>query len=158
MAVRSDKLVREFLTQIDILADWLRPTRRSQDAGAAECSAGELRVLVALSRNAPLTMSELAATLAIPFSTLTRMIDRLVAKGLLKRGKIQADGRVVKVDFSARGRKINRYVVQSRTAVARQILKTLLPAEREGLVKSLARMAIECENDANPPPVLRSRG
>ena len=81
----SDKQVGQFIDLMDIVADRLRPVRRPQDLDQPECSQQELKALAALGQRQTLTMSELAATLKVPLSTATRMIDKLVVKNLVER-------------------------------------------------------------------------
>jgi len=100
----------------------------------------ELRVLSALGHKEPVNMTDLAASLDIPLSTATRAIDKLVAKRLVERRGVVTDRRIVQIAFSSRGREINRFVMRSRLATARALLRTLSPGERNSLVKALARL------------------
>ena len=136
-----NRLVRQFVAQIDRLSERLTPIRRPQDAQEPECSRTELRLLAALGRKEPVAMSDLAGGLGVPLSTVTRTVDKLVAKGLVERGGVRSDRRIVQVGFSRRGREINRFVARSRCAVARSLLRKLSPAARANLVKRLALLA-----------------
>jgi DNA-binding MarR family transcriptional regulator len=53
-------------------------------------------------------MSELAARVMIPPSTLTRRLDRLVANGLVERNRLEADSRVLLACLTKAGRRAVR--------------------------------------------------
>ncbi|HLF12407.1 MAG TPA: MarR family transcriptional regulator [Gammaproteobacteria bacterium] len=135
-----DQDLRAFLSHVDALTDRLQPKRRPRDAGAPECSLRELRALTALGRHGRLTMSVLAGLLDVPLSTATRIVERLVAKGLVERGQSGRDRRIVEVGFGQRGRRINQYVEESRRAEAESMLGALSASERATLLRQLARL------------------
>jgi DNA-binding MarR family transcriptional regulator len=82
-------------------------------------------------------MSDLAAALAVPLSTATRIVDHLVEKRLVERKRSPQDRRVVTIHFSRRGRTIHQYVFSARTSLAAQLLSALAPAHRAALLKHL---------------------
>ena len=51
-------------------------------------------------------MTHLAESLGVPLSTATHTVDRLVAKGLVERNRSEEDRRVVEVQMSEYGRKL----------------------------------------------------
>jgi len=125
---------------IDTLCELLTPTRRPQDRDEPECSRTELRILAALGRMQPLTMTALAGALRIPLSTATRAVDKLVAKRFVERGRSPRDRRLVHVVFSPRGRRINLYVSRTRAALASKLLGRLGSAELARMVALLTRL------------------
>lgn len=129
-----------FLSHVDALAERLVPKRRPRDAGAPECSPRELRALRALGRHGTLTMTALAKGLDVPLSTATRIVEGLCAKGLVERRRSKRDRRVVEIRFGQRGKRINRYVEESRRAEAHALLLSLPERERSRLVRQLARL------------------
>jgi DNA-binding MarR family transcriptional regulator len=147
-AAKLGHQVREFVAQIDLLADRLTPLRRPQDVDEPECSRTELRLLSVLARKGPLTMTELASSLSIHLSSATRAIDKLVSKGLVKRNRVAMDRRVVQVGFSRRGKEINGFVVRQRAVAAQRMLAALKPRERELLIRVLSRLAGASETSA----------
>ncbi|HEY4364365.1 MAG TPA: MarR family transcriptional regulator [Bryobacteraceae bacterium] len=129
--------VRDFVVALDALAERLTPARRAEDSGVPECSLTELRALAVLGRRRPMIMSDLAGEMKTTVSTATRTIDKLVAKGLVERKRVKTDRRVVRVDFSARGKEIHAYVTETRLAGARAMLGKLSPASRWIFLKRL---------------------
>src|SRR5262249_4598666 len=69
----------------------------AQPPTEVEMSPQDGRALWTLGRG-PVTMSELAERLNVPLSTATRMVERLIAKNLAVRTRIEDDRRVVRVE------------------------------------------------------------
>lgn len=125
---------------MDALAERLSPKRRPQDRGQPECSVQELRALTAIARHGVLTMSELATILKVQLPTATHTVGKLVKKNLVERRRESPDRRVVRVGFSRRGLRINRWVAEAREAEARRLLGALPPRGRRELIASFRRM------------------
>ena len=91
-----------------------------------------------------LTMSELAAILKVPLSTATHMIDKLVVKNLVERRHVKHDRRIVQVAFSKKGKRIHRFVLESRRfAAGRAMLAALSPKDRGILLQRISKMVPE---------------
>src|SRR5271165_1385816 len=69
-----------------------------------ELSPQDGRALVTLSGRGPITMTDFSELLGVPLSTATRMVERLIEKGLAIRSRIEDDRRVVRVDLSEEGK------------------------------------------------------
>jgi DNA-binding MarR family transcriptional regulator len=136
-----DRQADALIAHLDVLAERLRVPKRARDASAPECSGQELFALNVLGRQGDLTMSDLAAALRVPLSTSTRIVDRLVDKGLVARKQVTADRRIVHVAFSARGRRINAFVAASRRSTAAAMLQALPPRQRAALLAGLAKLS-----------------
>jgi DNA-binding MarR family transcriptional regulator len=67
-------------------------------------------------------MADLAGALDVAPSTAGRMCDRLVRKGLIRRHRVRADRRAVKVSITEAG----RHVVDEATARRRALLAGIL--------------------------------
>ncbi len=67
-----------------------------------------VRVLFRLLAKDHLTVNELARLTGIETSTLSRLLDRMSAKGLLKRTRDAVDKRSVLVSLTVKGRKLAR--------------------------------------------------
>ena len=132
--------ISSFLSHVDALAERLTPKRRPQDAEAPECSPRELRAVSAIGRHDHLTMTALANMLDVPLSTATRIVEKLVDQGLVERRQSKHDRRVTEVRFGQRGRRINRYVEESRRAEAHAMLRDLPERERTRLLRQLSRL------------------
>jgi DNA-binding MarR family transcriptional regulator len=79
----------------------------SADALVAEhLSIAMWRVLVALSNNGELRQIDLAEMTSIDVSTLSRLVTRLVSRGLVTRQRSKTNSREVVVQLSAKGRTV----------------------------------------------------
>lgn len=66
----------------------------------------ELLALMISDKHQSVTMSSLAQGMSVPMSTATGVVDRLVKKGLLERGRSEEDRRVVTVSLTESGREV----------------------------------------------------
>ena len=78
-----------------------------QALAKARVSYAQASVLIALSRaGAPLPLSRLARTLVQEAQSITSLVDRLEARGLVRRVPDQRDRRVIKVSLTADGERL----------------------------------------------------
>jgi DNA-binding MarR family transcriptional regulator len=100
-----------------------------------------VRVLFRLLARDPLTVNELARLTGIETSTLSRLLDRMTDKGLLRRSRDDNDKRSVLVSLTTKGRKLAQ---QHRPVYYKDYDKLLLAgfSAEEGAVfrKALMRM------------------
>lgn len=94
--------------------------------------------------------TELAQELGVDPSAMTRMLDRLEAKGLLVRERSQADRRVVRVQLTEAGLKIAQTFPELLARTLNHHLRDF-SAEEVALFKGLLRRAIE--NGKTPLPM-----
>ena len=136
---QPDQVVR-FMRAIDRLTDTLAPEGRPD---APEVSSRELQALRAIGwaerDERRLRMSDLAATMRVPLSTASRVVDRLVRKKLVSRDG-GTDGRTVHVRFSPHGMKVGRCLMQWRITTAQDRLRTLSAPERRALLAALEHL------------------
>ncbi len=121
--------------------------------GVAARSLGELpddvtlpqfRALVVLSNGEPLAMGALATELGLHPSTATRLVDRLVERGLVQRLRARrddADRRQSLVTLTDAGRDVVRDVTVRRVADLRRILGRLSPEDRRSVAEAMQRFA-----------------
>lgn len=133
---QSGELVQYFET----LFRRLTMPRKTDDAPDLECSREEWRALIHLGSVERITMSRLAEDLGLPLSTATHTIDRLVAKGIVTRTRSQQDRRVVMVEMSAAGKKMQENFKNKRNVMARSWLEPLSPGEREIFLELMAKI------------------
>jgi DNA-binding MarR family transcriptional regulator len=82
----------------------LRLLRREDDAGGI--SAPRLSALSVLVFGGPLTVGELASAEQVRPPTMTRLVQALAAEGLVTRETDPADGRVIRVRATAKGKRL----------------------------------------------------
>jgi DNA-binding MarR family transcriptional regulator len=132
-------------TAPDTVVDAVLRASRALVAVAARSLAGvdhdvtlpQYRALVVLASRGPQSPGELALALGVHASTVTRMCDRLVAKGLVHRATSAADRRAVELRLTARGRRLVDSVTASRRDEIARIVARVPVAQRRAMVRAL---------------------
>jgi DNA-binding MarR family transcriptional regulator len=137
-AVSGDDVVDAVLAASRVL---LAVAARSVAGAGSDVTLPQYRALVVLASRGPQSLVELAAVLDVNPSTGTRMCDRLVRKSLIRRYRVAADRRTVRVSLTAAGAQLVRDVTSRRRAEIRQILKRLPKAQRSTVVNALHAFA-----------------
>lgn len=97
----------------------------------------QARVLGVLADGKGHPMSELAAQVLVEASTLTKMIDRMVAQSLVNRVPDPTDRRRILIFASRRGQALHRRIQGIATAQQKRILGRLKPADATRLAALL---------------------
>jgi DNA-binding MarR family transcriptional regulator len=108
-----------------------------------QIEAWEYDVMAALRRSGPpyeLTAGELLAALMITSGAVTNRIDRMEARGLVRRVKAPHDGRIVRVQLTAAGRAVIDGATPAHLDNEREILRYLSPAETLQLERLLRKV------------------
>src|SRR4051812_41175800 len=112
-------------------------------AGISEdVSLPQYRVLVLLDGRGPLAMSDLASSLDVNPSTVTRVCDLLVEKKLIRRKQAPNNRRMVCAELSARGRRLVEQVMTHREALIDDALAKMPPEAQRRLGRGLAEFAV----------------
>ena len=90
-----------------------------------------------------LRMSDLAQQIGLSESSVTRMVDRLAAGGLVERGTSPTDRRCVTAGLTKQGRATLQRIRTARREFLQEILVPLPPDERAELVRLFGRVAEE---------------
>jgi DNA-binding MarR family transcriptional regulator len=114
---------------------------RSLAAAGDEVTLPQYRALVVLAANGPQGTAELAATLAVNPSTATRMCDRLVRKGLVRRHRQAGDRRSVRIALTAAGRDLVAEVTRQRRAELARLLGALPTDQHEPVIAAFRAFA-----------------
>lgn len=131
---------------LDVITDALLTASRLLMAVSAR-SIGEVdetitipqfRTLVILSNRGPVNLATLAGLLGVQPSATGRMVDRLVAAGLIDRLPHPTSRRELLAALTKRGREVVRQVTAHRRAEIAAIVEKMPPPERHGLVRALA--------------------
>jgi DNA-binding MarR family transcriptional regulator len=115
-------------------------------AQADALSQGESHILALLATSSPLTVGDLHKGLAHKRSTLTSILNRLVARGLVTREVGESDRRTFVVATTARGRRVARGVYRQLLDLERAVAARVSDADRAGFARVVA--AIEAEAHA----------
>jgi len=114
---------------------------RSLAAAGDEVTLPQYRALVVLAARGPQGTAELAAALAVTPSTVTRLCDRLVRKGLVRRHRQAGDRRAVRIALTGAGRDLVAEVTRRRRAELARLLGALPPDQHEPVIAALRAFA-----------------
>jgi len=118
-----------------------------EDRNMTEVSVGFIGVLFTLYEKDARTITELCETVALEKSTMTGLLDRMEAAGLLKRNPDRDDRRVSRIMLTTRGAKIEnnlkevveqayqqltRGISQENLETARHVMEKIIENARNG--------------------------
>jgi DNA-binding MarR family transcriptional regulator len=99
----------------------------------------QFRALVILTTRGPITSAELSELLGTAPSSVTRLCDRLLAKGLIGRAEDPTDRRNRLLELTPAGRRLVDDVTDARRSEIRLIVEALSTQDRARLISSLDR-------------------
>lgn len=105
----------------------------------------QLKLLTVLRLDGPSGGRELAGRLGVSMPTISGMVDRLVARGLVERGVATTDRRVRPVALSAAGEEVLREVERHGQAFNRDLLADLDLEDLRALVRGVCAVAAAAE-------------
>lgn len=97
----------------------------------------QFRMLVVLDGRGPLSLSGLAGELGVQPSTAMRMIDRLVAAGMVARGVSAEDRRTSVISLTKAGRRIVNEATARRRQEIAHIVNGMPAGQRRHLIEAL---------------------
>lgn len=115
----------------------------------AECGAQygigilEWRIILVLSGESPLEISQIADRVAMDRGGCSRSIAALEERGLIERVQHGADRRRSPVQLTAAGRKLGAKLTAFARACSQELLSALAPDEREAMVEGLNRLRVK---------------
>ena len=114
---------------------------RSLAAAGEEVTLPQYRALVVLAARGPQGTADLAAALAVNPSTATRMCDRLIRKGLVRRHRQAGDRRTVRITLTAEGRDLVTEVTRLRRAELARLLGALPSDQHQPVIAAFGAFA-----------------
>jgi DNA-binding MarR family transcriptional regulator len=105
----------------------LRHVRREDPATGL--SAARLSALSVLVYGGPRTLGELAAAEQVRPATMTRIVQSLEQERYVRRESDPSDGRVVRLEATAKGKRVMQQGRQRRVATLAELLGRLSPTE-----------------------------
>ena len=100
-------------------------------------SVNEWRILATLTDNPGLSIGQLALVSVNKQPTVTRLLDRMVEKGLVERSGHDADRRVTRVAITTKGREIVSKLISLAKEHERRVLEPLGSVRAEELKNTL---------------------
>ncbi len=108
-------------------------------AAELELSPAQCHVLHLIEPGRPIPMRQLAETLSCDASNVTGLVDRLEARGLVRRRPSPDDRRVKVLDLTPTGSRL-RTLLLERMTTPPATLERLSPTEQRALVRILTRL------------------
>lgn len=93
--------------------------------------------LLTLPSAVSITMNDLSAKMELASSTMTRMVDQLVAKGLVERQHDEEDRRVVWVKLTVKGQAVQHTLDEAQRELFQGPLSQVGEEERAGILHAL---------------------
>jgi MarR family transcriptional regulator, organic hydroperoxide resistance regulator len=109
-------------------------------AAEFQLSPAQCHVLHLIEPGRPIPMGQLAETLACDASNVTGLVDRLEARGLVRRRPSVSDRRVKVLDLTPTGSRL-RAILLERMTTPPATLERLSRSEQRALVRILTRLA-----------------
>lgn len=106
-----------------------------------EVTLTQYRSLVVLASRGPQGVASLAQALGVTPPTASRLCERLVRKGLVRRRTDRHDRRQVRVALSASGRQLVDAVTERRRDEITQLLASIDPSARGSLAAGLRQLS-----------------
>ena len=103
-------------------------------------SVSQCYALDALTRTGPVSMSELAGRLYLESSTMTRVVDELVAQGLASRAADAKDRRVCRVEITPKGSSLLAGIRTELIKEHENVLRTIPSGSREAVIAAMTEL------------------
>ncbi|MBN2026042.1 MAG: MarR family transcriptional regulator [Actinobacteria bacterium] len=121
-----------------------------EDAEAAELTFSQIMLLMDLRRSGTSSMGELSRRLRINQGVATRMVDRLLEKGMVERERDTDDRRVVLVSATKKGSSIVQDVERLNREKMTELFKLVPKKERADLLALLKEIEKQFEKEGTP--------
>lgn len=139
---RSARFVDHYLAALLNQAGQLISAEFHAVARSAGVPVAEWRILASLVGGEEVPVGQMAAWVLAPQPTVTRQLDRMVAKGLVERVAHDSDRRLALVRITPPGQELAAELVRQARAHERRVLAPF-GAERSALLKSMLRELID---------------
>jgi DNA-binding MarR family transcriptional regulator len=114
--------------------------------------------LASLAESGPLALSALAEASGVDVSTMSRLVDRLMAAGLSEARRSPTDQRVTVLSLSPAGAEVVERLKAVRRAALARVLDDWTPEERATFARLLGRFVDGLERAAEPAPAQSHAG
>jgi DNA-binding MarR family transcriptional regulator len=109
-------------------------------AGRLEVSERELALMRSLAAEGPMIIKDLGARFNVPVSTMTGLVDRMEAKGVLRRAPGRRDRRSIELELTPAGARSLREHARHIRTIAAAMLDALPARDQTMLITILRRI------------------
>ncbi|MDR3555260.1 MAG: MarR family winged helix-turn-helix transcriptional regulator [Syntrophobacteraceae bacterium] len=138
MAPSPDECARSVLETVPMVMRAIRQEMRSHRESGL--SVPQFRVLIYLARNEGASLSEVAGHLGLTLPATSKMIDVLVARNLVSRGRAPGDRRRVALAPTELGRSSTRTAREATQSRLAERLALLAPSELSTVLSALGAL------------------
>jgi DNA-binding MarR family transcriptional regulator len=123
-----------------VRSELVRKMEAELQASGADLRFTQFLILKRLAYMGPMSASELARAVELDGGAMTRQLDQLEGKGLLRRQPHEQDRRALRIELTAAGDAMWRQITPCNERVLDAAQKALNPTEREQLRDYLQRV------------------
>ena len=138
----SDSLAAQAQRLYRVFADLMRAYqfRDREEICCRGVSVSQCYTLDALDTHGPMTMGDLAGCLHLEISSMTRVVDCLVAAKLATRVTDARDRRICRVRISQKGRSLVSKIRDDLIREHERVLREVPPQSREAVISAMSRL------------------
>jgi DNA-binding MarR family transcriptional regulator len=147
--INNLKNTREFADKVSRLLNQINKNNSAFEQAcmkAFEITSAQAGALLNLPTKGTMMMNELSNAAEVDTSTMTRMVDQLVEKGLALRHADAKDRRLVRVGLTPRGQKMHKELQDALTYYHMESLEDITEPEREITIQVLERLKNAVDN------------
>jgi DNA-binding MarR family transcriptional regulator len=108
-----------------------------------DVTAAQFIVVLGIAHGRAATPSEIARLVGCDSGAMTRLLDRIEGKGIIRRSRSNQDRRIVHIELTSKGRELHPRIMASVAKVHAQILRPFSSVEigqLEALLRKIASM------------------
>ena len=114
-------------------------------------SVPQLVVQRVLCDGGPFPLNDSVARVEVDQGSLSRMVDRLMARGWVRRGACADDGRAVAISLTEEGRRLVPRLAAEADRNEEAFFSGLSPSERGKFLRTIQKLLIQNKNDGRSP-------
>ncbi len=134
---------RDFASEAHQLIDRIAQNNRVYEESCVKffgVTSSQGGTILSLPLNNTFRMNELSKAVGVDNSTMTRMVDQLVDKGLVLRKANGSDRRLVQIGLTPKGRKLHQELATALDNFYKDSLDQIPEKERAVIIKSLVKV------------------
>ena len=141
-----DEKTKELIKHLDLLFRRFLINQKEATGKISNLTRQEFRVIITLGRLGSCKMSQIADEMMLAISSVTFIVDNLVAKKLVQRTRMEEDRRVVNVELTSQGKSIYRMAYDKKLKMGFGILKSLNETEQNKLIELFRKVTDKLRN------------
>lgn len=130
----SEKQVRQFTDALEAMLMKMQEVDNTCMEASRDLAKREFSLVVLLGKHRSLIMKEVSDFMAVPMSTATGIVDKLVSKGYLMRFYSEEDRRIVRIGLSKYGQELYDLLEKMMHYFGQHILEGFTPEERDQFI------------------------